>query len=158
MGASASSARARDASADDVAAAVTAELGKAFTPARVLFVSALPKTRSAKIVRRAVRARALGLDPGDLSTVENPESLDEIAVVVAMRIGVVGAGGVGGFFGARLAQAGADVAFLARGPHLDAIREHGLRVRRPGRRPRDARGGDERRRARSASATRFSSA
>ena len=70
------------ASADDVAAAVTAELGKAFTPARVLFVSALPKTRSAKIVRRAVRARALGLDPGDLSTVENPESLDEIAVVV----------------------------------------------------------------------------
>ncbi len=70
------------ASADDVAAAVTAELGKAFTPARVLFVSALPKTRSAKVVRRAVRARALGLDPGDLSTVENPESLDEIAVVV----------------------------------------------------------------------------
>jgi 2-dehydropantoate 2-reductase len=48
-----------------------------------------------------------------------------------MRIGVVGAGGVGGFFGARLARAGADVAFLARGPHLDAIREHGLRVRSP---------------------------
>ncbi len=48
-----------------------------------------------------------------------------------MRIGVVGAGGVGGFFGARLARAGADVAFLARGPHLDAIREHGLRVHSP---------------------------
>lgn len=48
-----------------------------------------------------------------------------------MRIGVVGAGGVGGFFGARLAQAGADVAFLARGPHLDAIAEHGLRVQSP---------------------------
>lgn len=48
-----------------------------------------------------------------------------------MRIGVIGAGGVGGFFGARLAQAGADVAFLARGPHLDAIAEHGLRVRSP---------------------------
>jgi acetyl-CoA synthetase len=56
-----------------------AELGKAFAPERVLFVSALPKTRSAKIVRRAVRAKALGGDPGDLSSLENPETLDEIA-------------------------------------------------------------------------------
>jgi acetyl-CoA synthetase len=55
------------------------ELGKAFAPERVLFVSALPKTRSAKIVRRAVKAKALGGDPGDLSSVENPETLDEIA-------------------------------------------------------------------------------
>jgi acetyl-CoA synthetase len=54
-------------------------LGKAFAPERVLFVSALPKTRSAKIVRRAVRAKALGTDPGDLSSLENPETLDEIA-------------------------------------------------------------------------------
>ena len=66
----------------DVAAAVVSELGKAFTPDRVLFVSALPKTRSAKIVRRAVRARALGQDPGDLSTLENPESLEEITRAV----------------------------------------------------------------------------
>ena len=58
-----------------------AELGKAFAPERVLFVSALPKTRSAKIVRRAVRAKALGSDPGDLSSLENPETLDEIAQV-----------------------------------------------------------------------------
>ena len=71
-----------EASADDVAAAVSHELGKAFAPDRVLFVSALPKTRSAKIVRRAVRARALGLDPGDLSTLENPEALEEIARAV----------------------------------------------------------------------------
>jgi acetyl-CoA synthetase len=63
----------------EVSDAVTAELGKAFKPARVIFVSALPKTRSAKIVRRAVRARALGTDPGDLSSIENPESLEEIA-------------------------------------------------------------------------------
>jgi acetyl-CoA synthetase len=55
------------------------ELGKAFAPERVLFVSALPKTRSAKIVRRAVRAKALGSDPGDLSSLENPETLEEIA-------------------------------------------------------------------------------
>jgi acetyl-CoA synthetase len=67
------------ASPDDVAAAVSRELGKAFAPDRVIFVSALPKTRSAKIVRRAVRARALGEDPGDLSTLENPEALEEIA-------------------------------------------------------------------------------
>ncbi len=63
---------------DDVTAAVAHELGKAFAPDRVVFVSALPKTRSAKIVRRAVRARALGEDPGDLSTLENPEALAEI--------------------------------------------------------------------------------
>ena len=73
-----------DAEADeeDVKAAVAAALGKAFTPERVVFVSALPKTRSAKIVRRAVRATALGEEPGDLSTVENPETLEEIAHAV----------------------------------------------------------------------------
>jgi acetyl-CoA synthetase len=70
------------ASAGDVAAAVADELGKAFTPGRVVFVSALPRTRSAKIVRRAVRATALGADPGDLSTLENPEALEEIARAV----------------------------------------------------------------------------
>ena len=68
--------------ADEVAEAVTAELGKAFKPERILFVSALPKTRSAKIVRRAVRAKALGQDPGDISTLENPEVLEEIADAV----------------------------------------------------------------------------
>jgi acetyl-CoA synthetase len=71
-----------DASADDVSGVVARELGKAFAPERVLFVSALPKTRSAKVVRRAVRARALGQDPGDLSTLENPEALEDIARAV----------------------------------------------------------------------------
>jgi acetyl-CoA synthetase len=64
--------------ADEVADRVTAAFGKAFRPDRVLFVSALPKTRTAKVVRRAVRARLLGRDPGDLSGLENPEALDEI--------------------------------------------------------------------------------
>jgi acetyl-CoA synthetase len=64
---------------EGIKASVAAALGKAFAPERVIFVSALPKTRSAKIVRRAVRAKALGEDPGDLSTLENPETLDEIA-------------------------------------------------------------------------------
>jgi acetyl-CoA synthetase len=65
--------------ASELRSLAAAELGKAFAPERVLFVSALPKTRSAKIVRRAVRAKALGSDPGDLSSLENPETLDEIA-------------------------------------------------------------------------------
>src|SRR5215470_13976912 len=46
-----------------------------------------------------------------------------------MRIAVYGAGGVGGYFGGRLAQAGAEVHFIARGAHLRALRERGLRVR-----------------------------
>jgi 2-dehydropantoate 2-reductase len=46
-----------------------------------------------------------------------------------MRIAVMGAGGVGGYFGAMLARGGHDVAFVARGRHLTAIREHGLIVR-----------------------------
>jgi len=46
-----------------------------------------------------------------------------------MRIAVMGAGGVGGYFGARLAHAGHDVAFIARGAHLAAMRERGLSVK-----------------------------
>jgi acetyl-CoA synthetase len=63
----------------EISTAVAEDLGKAFKPERIVFVSALPKTRSAKIVRRAVRARVLGKDPGDLSSLENPDALDEIA-------------------------------------------------------------------------------
>ncbi|WP_427896252.1 2-dehydropantoate 2-reductase [Kribbella sp. GL6] len=48
-----------------------------------------------------------------------------------MKIGIVGAGGVGGYFGARLAAAGQDVAFVARGKHLEAIRSIGLVVHSP---------------------------
>jgi 2-dehydropantoate 2-reductase len=45
-----------------------------------------------------------------------------------MRIAMFGTGGAGGYFGARLARAGEDVIFIARGDHFRAIREHGLRV------------------------------
>jgi acetyl-CoA synthetase len=69
--------------AAEVADAAAKQLGRAFKPDRVVFVSALPKTRSAKIMRRAVKAKALGTDPGDLSSLENPESLDEIERAVA---------------------------------------------------------------------------
>ena len=68
--------------AAEVAERTAAELGKAFRPDRIVFVPALPKTRSAKIVRRAVRAKALGKDPGDLSSLENPEALEDIARAV----------------------------------------------------------------------------
>jgi acetyl-CoA synthetase len=71
-----------EALAEEVAANAASALGKAFKPDRVVFVPALPKTRSAKIVRRAVRAQALGQDPGDLSSVENPEVLEDIARAV----------------------------------------------------------------------------
>lgn len=48
--------------------------------------------------------------------------------MAAMRIVVMGAGGTGGYFGAKLARAGEDVTFVARGAHLDALRANGLRV------------------------------
>ncbi len=48
-----------------------------------------------------------------------------------MRIAAMGAGGVGGYFGARLQQAGHDVSFFARGRHLEAIRNQGLVVESP---------------------------
>ena len=45
-----------------------------------------------------------------------------------MKIAVMGSGGVGGYFGARLAAGGADVHFVARGAHLEAMRKHGLTI------------------------------
>ena len=45
-----------------------------------------------------------------------------------MRIAVMGSGGIGGYLGARLAQAGEDVIFIARGSHLEAMQQNGLRV------------------------------
>src|SRR5215813_1161337 len=49
----------------------------------------------------------------------------------AMRIAVIGAGGVGGAFGAALAKAGGDVTFIARGAHLEAMKGGGLRIESP---------------------------
>jgi 2-dehydropantoate 2-reductase len=48
-----------------------------------------------------------------------------------MRFAVLGSGAIGGYYGARLARAGHDVTFIARGAHLDAIRERGLEIRSP---------------------------
>jgi acetyl-CoA synthetase len=60
----------------DLSALVAERLGRPFKPSRVLRVSDLPRTRSQKILRRAVRAVAIGEDPGDMSGAENPEALD----------------------------------------------------------------------------------
>jgi acetyl-CoA synthetase len=72
-----------DTLAQELRGVVADQLGKAFAPSKVLFVDELPKTRSAKIVRRAIRAAAIGEDPGDLSSLENPGSLAGIRASIA---------------------------------------------------------------------------
>ena len=67
----------------ELAELVAAELGRPFKPSRVIRVPALPKTRSAKILRRALRAIASGEDPGDLSSAENPDALDAVRHAVS---------------------------------------------------------------------------
>ncbi|MGQ0826592.1 MAG: AMP-binding protein [Actinomycetota bacterium] len=68
-----------DALRDELRALVAQHLGASFRPAAVRFTDALPKTRSAKILRRAIRAIATGDSPGDLSGLEDPAALDAIA-------------------------------------------------------------------------------
>jgi acetyl-CoA synthetase len=67
-----------DALVTELKAVVARHLGKAFTPDRVVFVDELPRTRSAKILRRAIRATVLQEDPGDLSSLENPTAIEKI--------------------------------------------------------------------------------
>lgn len=62
----------------DVMKLVDARLGAVARPSRVVFVSALPKTRSGKLLRRAMQAVAEGRDPGDLSTMEDPAALAQV--------------------------------------------------------------------------------
>lgn len=61
-----------------VLAALDETMGKAFRPTSVQWVDDLPRTRSQKIMRRVVKAVALGRDPGDLTSLENPKSLEAI--------------------------------------------------------------------------------
>jgi acetyl-CoA synthetase len=58
---------------------VTAHLGSSFRPAAIRFTTALPKTRSAKVLRRAIRSVVTGAAPGDLSGLEDPGTLDAVA-------------------------------------------------------------------------------
>lgn len=61
--------------ADAVTTAVVSSLGRAFAPSDIVSVPDLPRTRTAKTVRRAIRSIALGEEPGDLSTIDNPNVL-----------------------------------------------------------------------------------
>ena len=66
-----------------LSAAVVAGLGGAFRPAKVVLVDDLPRTRNMKTMRRVIRAAWLGDDPGDLSTLVNPESVQAIRAALA---------------------------------------------------------------------------
>jgi propionyl-CoA synthetase len=66
-----------------VLATVDEQLGAIARPARVHFVSLLPKTRSGKLLRRSIQALAEGRDPGDLTTIEDPAALDQIRAALA---------------------------------------------------------------------------
>ena len=63
---------------------VDGDLGAVARPARVRFVSTLPKTRSGKMLRRAVQAVCEGRDPGDLTTMEDPAALQQIKDLMAV--------------------------------------------------------------------------
>ena len=69
----------------EVMAAVDAQLGAIGRPARIHFVSLLPKTRSGKLLRRSIQALAEGRDPGDLTTLEDPGALEQIRTALMPR-------------------------------------------------------------------------
>ena len=66
---------------------VDQQLGAVARPARVHFVSVLPKTRSGKLLRRAIQAVCEGRDPGDLTTMDDPTPLQQIAEMVSPNLG-----------------------------------------------------------------------
>lgn len=74
---------ARTALAADIIATVDRQLGAVARPAQVCFVTALPKTRSGKVLRRAIQALCEGKDPGDLTTIEDAGVLEQIREAVA---------------------------------------------------------------------------
>ena len=57
---------------------MAAELGKPLRPKAIRFVSDLPKTRNAKVMRRVIRSAYLGEDPGDMSSLVNPGVIEEL--------------------------------------------------------------------------------
>ena len=68
----------------EVMQTVDRELGAIGRPARVHFVTLLPKTRSGKLLRRSIQALAEGRDPGDLTTIEDPGALEQIRAALAL--------------------------------------------------------------------------
>jgi propionyl-CoA synthetase len=62
---------------------VDSQLGAVARPARVFLVNLLPKTRSGKLLRRALQAVCEGRDPGDLTTLDDPAGIEQIRAAVA---------------------------------------------------------------------------
>lgn len=67
---------------ENIMKVVDKQVGAVGRPSRVLFVTLLPKTRSGKLLRRSIQAICEGRDPGDLTTIEDPASLQQIAAVL----------------------------------------------------------------------------
>jgi propionyl-CoA synthetase len=80
-------AEARLALEGDVMKTVDGQLGAVARPSRVHFVSALPKTRSGKLLRRSIQALCEGRDPGDLTTIEDPSALEQVRSAVKPTAG-----------------------------------------------------------------------
>ncbi len=64
---------------------VAKDMGKPLAPSKIHFVSMIPKTRNAKVMRRVIRAAYLGEDAGDLSALENPQAVEEIRIAADNR-------------------------------------------------------------------------
>jgi len=73
----------RNAMEQEVFDVVDKQLGAIGRPARVHFVTLLPKTRSGKVLRRSIQAIAEGRDPGDLTTLDDPAGIEQIRAAVA---------------------------------------------------------------------------
>jgi propionyl-CoA synthetase len=67
----------------DIMGVVDRQLGAVARPARVVFINGLPKTRSGKLLRRSIQAICEGRDPGDLTTIDDPSSLQQIKQALA---------------------------------------------------------------------------
>jgi propionyl-CoA synthetase len=80
-------AEARQAMEREVLELVDRQVGAIGRPARVLFVTLLPKTRSGKVLRRSIQALAEGREPGDLTTLDDPAGIEQIRNAVAERNG-----------------------------------------------------------------------
>jgi propionyl-CoA synthetase len=75
--------QAGEAMVSSIQATVDKEIGAIARPGRVMFVTLLPKTRSGKLLRRSIQAIAEGRDPGDLTTIEDPNALAQIRSALA---------------------------------------------------------------------------
>ncbi len=71
---------------DELRAKVAAEMGKPLQPKEILFVSDLPKTRNAKVMRRVIRTAYLGENPGDTSSLVNPRYRGGVFAIPALIV------------------------------------------------------------------------